>query len=149
MGWNTTYPARKIAARPVLRKQNRVERRSHSPSVGGLSGYLARRRGSSILTASRGERRTAGRPGRSEFLMDQSPAAVYRQRLELHRRRLDDCERRRAWLGNGRFLLLIAGLVLAGLAFAAGLVSPWWLVVPAVAFTPSTGSSGRQPDTPR
>src|SRR5262249_28976872 len=66
--------------------------------------------------------------------MDLSPAAVYQQRLELHRRRRDDCERRLAWLGNARFLLLVAGLLLAGPAFAPEPLSPWWLVVPAVAF---------------
>jgi hypothetical protein len=63
------------------------------------------------------------------------PRAEYLRRLEDRKQRRDALGWREGLAGNGRVLVFLGGLVLAWLAFGAGLLSGWWLLVPAVLFT--------------
>jgi hypothetical protein len=58
----------------------------------------------------------------------------YPQRLEQFRLQDAGLERRLDWVGNTRFLLLVAGLVVLILAAVAKVISLLWLLVPAVLF---------------
>jgi hypothetical protein len=64
----------------------------------------------------------------------QAPREVYANRLQERRQRLAELGRLERWVGNARVGLFLVGLLLAWLAFGAGLLSGWWLAVPAVPF---------------
>src|SRR5262245_19123609 len=62
------------------------------------------------------------------------PRAEYERRRADFRDQQARAERRLAWLGNTRFVLLAAGAILFGVTVIAQLASPWWLAVPVVVF---------------
>jgi hypothetical protein len=62
------------------------------------------------------------------------PLAEYRRRYDLFRVQHLQLERRLAWLGNSRFVLLIAGILLLGLVLLFGWFHPLWLLLPLAVF---------------
>jgi hypothetical protein len=61
------------------------------------------------------------------------PMAEYVRRLDERRQTVARLARQEVLVGNSRVLVFVAGLVVAGLAFWAGVLSGWWLVLPGVA----------------
>jgi hypothetical protein len=62
------------------------------------------------------------------------PKDEYRVRYERWSAELASGDRRSRRLGNTRLATGIAGVAIAALAIGAGLISPWWLVLPLVVF---------------
>ncbi len=62
------------------------------------------------------------------------PRVEYTRRLELRRVSLAEANRRHVTFGNLRLALLLGTAAVAYAAFADGLFSAWWLVVPAAAY---------------
>jgi hypothetical protein len=71
------------------------------------------------------------------------PYAEYRQRREQFQVQHDQLERQLAWLGNSRFALFIAGIVLLGLSLGVSLFHPLWLIVPFGLFVGLSTAFGR------
>jgi hypothetical protein len=65
---------------------------------------------------------------------ESTPHAEYRQREAKHRERAAAAGRREEQISRGRLGVALAGLLIAWVAFGAGWISPWWLVIPAGAF---------------
>jgi hypothetical protein len=63
------------------------------------------------------------------------PGPEYRARLERHQKAHDHWLQRHRLLGNARVFAGLVALVVAGVSIGGGWISPWWLLVPALAFT--------------
>lgn len=63
-----------------------------------------------------------------------NPRAEYESRLGDRRTTVAALERRSDWIANARLAVFVLTLALAWLAFGMKQVSPWWLVVPILAF---------------
>jgi hypothetical protein len=64
-----------------------------------------------------------------------TPRQEYAERRAERQRRAADLDRRERGIAYARVAVFLAGLALAALAFGAHVVSGWWLVLPAVAFS--------------
>jgi hypothetical protein len=62
------------------------------------------------------------------------PPEEYRARAELWRTELAGSAGRSRQFGNARLVTGLAAVAIAGLAIGAGVLSPWWLLVPLVVF---------------
>ncbi len=67
-------------------------------------------------------------------IQDASPLEEYRSRLEHWQTEHAVSGVRSRQLGNARLVTGLAAVVIAGLAIGAGVLSPWWLLVPLVVF---------------
>jgi hypothetical protein len=65
---------------------------------------------------------------------ESAPHGEYRRREAEYRERAVDASRREEYISRGRLGVALAAALLAWLAFGAGRISPWWLVIPAAAF---------------
>ena len=66
--------------------------------------------------------------------MNSDPRSVYTERLESRRRAVARHDQRHRTIGNLRLLIFASAAVLAWLAWGRGLLSPFWLGVPAAVF---------------
>jgi MutS domain V len=69
--------------------------------------------------------------------MTESDAArreEYRRRETRYQQRAADARRLEEWISRARLSVVLAGVLIAWLAFSAARLSPWWLVAPAAAF---------------
>jgi MutS-like protein len=64
-----------------------------------------------------------------------TPLGEYQNRLADRRAVSERHSRLFRWIGNARLLSALAGLILAFFVFGETVVSPWWLLAPAVLFT--------------
>src|SRR5437763_757195 len=62
------------------------------------------------------------------------PLEEYRSRLERWKNEHSASGVRSRRLGNARLVTGLAAVAIAGLAIGAGLLSPWWLLIPVVVF---------------
>jgi len=67
-------------------------------------------------------------------IQDASPLEEYRSRLERWQTEHAASGVRSRQLGNARLVTGLAAVAIAGLAIGAGVLSPWWLVLPVVVF---------------
>ena len=83
---------------------------------------------------------TPGRDGQIRIegtplsIQDASPLQEYRTRLERWQTEHAASEIRSRQLGNARLVTGLSAVAIAGLAIGAGVLSPWWLLVPLVVF---------------
>jgi hypothetical protein len=63
-----------------------------------------------------------------------TPREEYRQRADRQRERAGDAARREEVVSRARLGVAVAAALTAWLAYGAGWLSPWWLLVPAAAF---------------
>jgi hypothetical protein len=63
-----------------------------------------------------------------------APREEYRRREGMHRARAADAARREEMITRARLGVALVAVLIAGLAFGAGRLSPWWLAAPAAAF---------------
>jgi hypothetical protein len=64
----------------------------------------------------------------------EDPSRIYRERRDQRQQAAALLDRKFDRLGQARVLVVALGLVLTGVVFFGRFVSPWWLIVPAVAF---------------
>ena len=67
-------------------------------------------------------------------IQNASPLDEYRARAERWQAEHDASARRSRQLGNARLVTGLAAVAIAALAIGAGVISPWWLVVPLAVF---------------
>jgi uncharacterized membrane protein len=62
------------------------------------------------------------------------PGPEYRARLQRHQTARDHWQQRHRLLGNGRVFAGLTAVAVAGISVGGGWISPWWLLIPALAF---------------
>lgn len=63
-----------------------------------------------------------------------TPADQYRERIQQRTTEAATLQRRHIWLGYSRLVLVLAGVALAWLSLREHALSPWWLILPCIAF---------------
>src|SRR5438552_9425689 len=74
---------------------------------------------------------------------ESAPRQEYQRRAALHAQRVADAGRLEETISRARLGVALAAGLIAWLAFGAGLLSPWWLVAPLLAFAVLLAVHGR------